>query len=87
MLLVAAAQADDWPTYQHDHARSGVSQEKIILPLHEQWEHVADQAPRPAWPAPAKQDYWHILHLKSITKTISIKGIIVPSNLFWYQFL
>jgi outer membrane protein assembly factor BamB len=49
----------DWPTYMHDAMRSGVTTETLPLPLHEAWEYQPLHPPRPAWPAPAKQDFWH----------------------------
>ncbi len=49
----------DWPTYQHDNARSGLSPSQLKPPLFLQWVHRALHPPRPAWPAPAKRDYWH----------------------------
>jgi len=61
LLTAAMASADDWPTYQHDAARSGVTPEELALPLHEQWHYQSRQAPSPAWPPPALQDFWHEL--------------------------
>jgi hypothetical protein len=64
LLLAAAlsgltAAAEDWPTYQHDNRRSGVTSEKPSLPLTEAWTHCPTHPPEPAWPAPAKADFWH----------------------------
>ncbi len=61
MLLLAqtASYAEDWPNYQHDYFRSAVTKEQPVLPLHEQWRFQALYAPQPAWPGPAKTDYWH----------------------------
>jgi len=50
--------ADDWPTHQHDNQRTGQSNETLTMPLHLQWSHRLPR-PEPAWPLPAKQDYWH----------------------------
>ncbi|NOZ39574.1 MAG: PQQ-binding-like beta-propeller repeat protein [Planctomycetes bacterium] len=61
LFFVSVVAADDWPTYQHDHARSGISSETLGTPLYEKWTHLAAHAPSPAWPAPAGQDYWHKL--------------------------
>ncbi len=61
-VRVPAAQAADWPTYRGDCQRSGVSSETLELPLRERWVHQARHAPRPAWPGPAKQDFWHRLY-------------------------
>ncbi|MFT7513365.1 MAG: outer membrane protein assembly factor BamB, partial [Candidatus Omnitrophota bacterium] len=47
-----------WPTYMHDTHRSGITRESIKLPLHPRWSaHIAP--PSPAWPPPARQDFWH----------------------------
>jgi len=45
----------DWPAYRHDLARSGVTQERLQVPLHRQWSYVAAHAPRPAWPEPGRE--------------------------------
>ena len=50
LFLVTGAGAGDWPTYQHDRARSGVSSETLGTPLYEKWVHVAGHGPCPAWP-------------------------------------
>lgn len=47
-----------WPTYMHDTHRSGRTLESIRLPLYPKW-HVQVKPPAPAWPPPAKQDFWH----------------------------
>jgi len=52
----AVAMGADWPTYQHDFARSGISEDRIELPLHEVWRYRAAAPPQPAWPEPAVED-------------------------------
>ena len=47
-----------WPTYMHDDARSGATRERIAPPLYLQWVYRALHKPQPAWPPPAKQDFW-----------------------------
>lgn len=59
LLPVEASRAGDWPMYRHDPARSGVTPERLAPPLRQAWVHRARHAPRPAWPAPARQDFWH----------------------------
>ena len=49
----------DWPTYLHDNARTGITPEKIPVPLEIRWVHQARRPPEPAWPPPANQDFWH----------------------------
>jgi outer membrane protein assembly factor BamB len=53
------ARAEDWPTFMHDKHRSGVTGERLELPLNESWVYKALHQPQPAWPEPAKQDFWH----------------------------
>ncbi len=48
----------DWPTYQRDNQRTGHSPDELPWPLNQQWV-VQVPRPRPAWPAPARQDFWH----------------------------
>jgi outer membrane protein assembly factor BamB len=51
--------AEDWPTYQHDPARSGVTNERLQLPLKEAWTWRSRHAPQPAWPGPARDDLYN----------------------------
>ncbi len=48
-----------WPTYLHDNERSGITPESLELPLAQSWQYKARREPRPAWPPPAKQDFWN----------------------------
>ncbi|MFB0553308.1 MAG: PQQ-binding-like beta-propeller repeat protein, partial [Phycisphaerae bacterium] len=59
ILNPGATKADDWPTFMHDNHRSGVTSEQLELPLSESWVFEAAYQPQPAWPLPAKQDFWH----------------------------
>jgi len=43
----------------HDKHRSGVTVERLELPLNELWVYKALHPPQPAWPEPASQDFWH----------------------------
>ncbi len=54
-ILSTAAVAADWPTYMHDAARSGIAEERLATPLHDQWVFVPRHAPQPAWPKPVKE--------------------------------
>ncbi len=54
-----ASRGGDWPTFAHDGWRSAATQESLTLPLVERWVYTAPHPPAPAWPAPAKSDYWH----------------------------
>ncbi|MBP7050961.1 MAG: PQQ-binding-like beta-propeller repeat protein [Phycisphaerae bacterium] len=69
LLAIAspAARAEDWPTYQHDNRRSGVTGEQLQLPLQKAWEYVPNDYPRTAWSGPAKWDsYAGLINLKSM---------------------
>lgn len=52
----------DWPTYNRDNQRTGVSPYRLPAPMSLVWEHRLRHPPQPAWPAPAKQDFWHRKH-------------------------
>ncbi len=52
LLAAGSAVASDWPTYRHDIARTGCTDESLDAPLALQWIHVSAQ-PKGAWSAPA----------------------------------
>jgi len=52
-------QVTDWPTYLRDNQRTGLAQQTLQFPLELRWRFRSPHAPRPAWPAPANQDFWH----------------------------
>lgn len=52
LLLAATAVAEDWPTFMHDRARSGVSGESLNFPLNELWSYTPPAEPVRAWPSP-----------------------------------
>jgi len=57
--LCGPVSAEDWPTFGADNRRSSVTGEVLELPLKESWVFKATHPPQPAWPAPAKQDFFH----------------------------
>lgn len=61
-VLCGPVSAEDWPTFGHDNRRSCVTGEQLQLPLKEFWVFKATRPPQPAWPAPAKQDFFHRLY-------------------------
>lgn len=68
LLLTSPLFSDDWPTYRHDAARSGVTEEQLQPPLQEAWTFKSRTPPSPAWPAPAKQDFWNeVRELRPVT--------------------
>ena len=59
LFVVAAsfvAKAEDWPTYQHDNRRSGVTTEEVEFPLNQLWRYKSPTPPQTAWTSPAKWD-------------------------------
>jgi hypothetical protein len=59
VLAEPAALAESaWPSYRHDNARSGHSPAALTLPLKLLWQ-VQNPVPKPAWPPPAKEDFWN----------------------------
>jgi len=83
--LASGVQAADWPTYQRDQGRSGVTPERLTLPLTEHWTYRAVQPPRPAWPAPAPRDIWHELReLKPlVTYDRAFHTVVVGDSVFF----
>ena len=66
--------ADDWPTFMHDRHRSGVTAERLELPLRKSWDFQATSKPQPAWPEPAGQDYWH--------RTFNLRSTVAYDRVF-----
>lgn len=60
------AVADNWPTYNHDAARTAVSEEQLSPSLVEGWAFRSHYPPRPAWDEPATWDgYNKVFRLKN----------------------
>jgi outer membrane protein assembly factor BamB len=58
-IHATAPKVAGWPTYMRDSQRTGISQESLQLPLHLQWVYEPSFEPEPAWPPPAKTDFWN----------------------------
>ncbi len=69
VIFSGSANAQDWPTFMHDNHRSGVTRERLELPLAECWVFQSPHEPQPAWPGPAKQDFWH--HHENLRATVT----------------
>ncbi len=58
--------AVDWPTYNADAQRSGVTAQRLNFPLAAEWVYHPAQPPRPAWPEPGRtlnlQDFDYTFH-------------------------
>lgn len=62
----AMAAADDWPTYRHDMARSGITSEEVAPPLTECWVFKSRHLPQPAWGDPKPGPVEDILELRRV---------------------
>ncbi|MCK4294941.1 MAG: PQQ-binding-like beta-propeller repeat protein [Planctomycetes bacterium] len=69
LSVCGLALGDDWPTFNHDNHRSGLTGERLQLPLKQAWVFKAPHRPAPAWPPPAKHDFWHRHHNLRATVT------------------
>ncbi len=61
LIAAGSAIAGDWPMVRCDAARAGATEERLPAVLDLLWTHRPGQAPRPAWPAPARGSYWQRL--------------------------
>ena len=59
ILVGGFAAGADWPTYQGDYARSGISREVLARSFTEIWRTRSPRPPRLAWPGSAKWDGYH----------------------------
>lgn len=57
--LASPNATEDWPTFLHDNEQSGKGAASIKGELSLRWTHRLRMPPKPAWPPPAKQDFWH----------------------------
>ena len=85
-LLTGSAFAADWPSYRRDVKRSGYTTEELsVRKLQNQWVLQAPQAPRPAWPGPAKWDaYARIRGLRGMRDYDSAFQMVVVGHSLFY---
>ncbi|MBI5683502.1 MAG: PQQ-binding-like beta-propeller repeat protein [Verrucomicrobia bacterium] len=87
LLLAAAlcslAGAEDWPTYRRDIARSGVTPEKIAMPLAESWVYRPRHAPTPAWEPPRDVPVEGFLELPRIRFDDANHTVVAGSALYF----
>lgn len=81
MVLAAPVWADDWPTYRHDVARSGITSENIAAPLALQWTFQPPFPPEPAWGDPKPEPvegYLELrrMHFDDVFHTVSAGGLV-----------
>lgn len=54
-VLAGTAAAADWPAFNHDPQRSGITPEPLSFPLALVWTYEPGLRPHPAWPEPGKE--------------------------------
>ena len=62
LFLMAATVSASWPTYQHDHSRSGSTAQQPPKSPSERWVYRSPSRPIPAWDEPALWDGWSKVH-------------------------
>tara|TARA_R110002095_G_scaffold204266_1_gene186851 strand:+ start:3977 stop:5467 length:1491 start_codon:yes stop_codon:yes gene_type:complete len=84
-ICTSLSHAADWPTYQHDNRRSGVTPDQLTLPLQKIWERPSDAPPRPAWARPAKWDaYAEVKGLKAMRNYDHAFYTIAVGDAIWF---
>ncbi|MBC8404603.1 MAG: PQQ-binding-like beta-propeller repeat protein [Planctomycetes bacterium] len=79
-------QAEDWPTFRHDAARSGRTSEKLAWELVKPSWQQNFAAPTPAWPGPAQWDAFAALPgLKSMRDYDSAYHVIAVGDAIYFS--
>lgn len=65
-FLAPPATAADWATYRKDVARSGITDDKLALPLTENWVFQTTYPPQPAWGDPKPVAVEEVLELRRV---------------------
>ncbi|OGV77424.1 MAG: hypothetical protein A3K19_12560 [Lentisphaerae bacterium RIFOXYB12_FULL_65_16] len=81
--LVGAARAEDWPTYQHDAQRSGVTAETLQAPLAQQWVMAPAFPPRNAWSDPHSVPVEGVLELPRVRFDDAFHPVAAGGRLFF----
>lgn len=83
VAMTAMVCADDWPTYRHDVARSGVTPEKLATPLAESWVFRPRHAPAPAWEVPRDVPVEGILELPRV-RFDDANHVVAAGNILYF---
>lgn len=75
--------AADWPTYRHDAARSGVTEEGLRLPLAPSWVFRALSPPQPAWGDPKPKPVENILELRRIHFDDAFQPVVADGKVYF----
>ena len=78
--------AEDWPAHRKDVYRTGITGERLMLPLEQVWCKTTSRAPVPAWTeSPAIHDYLHNhYHLKPRQHFDRCFDVAVVGNRVYY---
>lgn len=80
---VISAYGDDWPTYRHDIARSGVTKEQLKLPLAADWTYEGTFPPEAAWGDPQPKPIEGNLELPRVRFDDAFHTAIVGNRVYF----
>ncbi|HUT13763.1 MAG TPA: PQQ-binding-like beta-propeller repeat protein [Thermoguttaceae bacterium] len=83
VLFTTTAAGEDWPTYRHDVARSGVTPEQVATPLFESWVFKARHAPEPAWGDPKPKPVENILELRRMHFDDAFQPVVADGAVYF----
>ncbi|APZ92406.1 PQQ-binding-like beta-propeller repeat protein [Fuerstiella marisgermanici] len=86
LLLATAANAADWPTWQHDNRRTGATDEQLpVTKLRLSWAWQSATPPKTAWAGPAKWDaYAFHRNLPSMRNYDSAFHVVAAQGRVWF---
>ncbi|MBM4049886.1 MAG: hypothetical protein FJ279_32725, partial [Planctomycetes bacterium] len=74
LFLGRSRPAEDWPAFQRDADRTGVTAERLSLPLAQKWAYQPSQPPMPAWPEPGKE--LHRMDFDYAFQPVAVGGLV-----------
>ncbi len=85
LIMVRGVSADDWPTYQHDNRRSGITKEQLPRYLERDWVHSCPAPPRTAWAGAAKWDaFAEVTPLRSMRNFDPVFYVTAVGDLLYF---
>ena len=86
VLLASAfcARGEDWPTYQHDNQRTGVTSEQVGPPLRLQWQFDPNCPPAKGWSEPIwGRAYGFVLNKSNVSYDDAFRVVSVGNTAFF----
>ena len=83
VLALVSTYGDDWPTYRHDIARSGVTKEQLELPLAADWTYEGTFPPKAAWGDPQPKPIEGNLELPRVRFDDAFHTAIVANRVYF----